>query len=74
MTLAFPGLWSLQPPGVLKARGLGWHKEFVCLVAMLSFLAGREDGERSESPPSARARAADHVEGEVQFGKQQSAD
>lgn len=44
------------------------------LSALLSFLAGREDDERSESPPSAGTRAADHVEGEVQFGKQQSAE
>lgn len=51
-----------------------WQKELVCLVALLSFLAGRKDSERSESPPSARARAADHVEGEVQFGQQQSAE
>lgn len=57
-----------------KARGLEWQKELVCLVALLSFLAGREDSERSESPPSSRARAADRVEGEVQFGKQQSAE
>lgn len=38
-----------------KARGLRWQKELVRLVVFLFFLAGGEDGERSESPSSAGA-------------------
>lgn len=59
---------------VAETHGVEQQKEPVGVVALLSSLAGREDSERSESPPSARARAADPVEGEVQCGERQSAE
>lgn len=63
LTFEFPAPWNLKLLGIFKER--------VRLVALLPFLAGRKDGERSQPPPSARARAADPVEGPVQLREQQ---
>lgn len=59
--------------------GRGWRRtcvggggeEPVCLVALMSLLAGRTDGERPEPPSGAGARAAHPMEGAVQLGERQ---